>query len=634
MPGFNNGVVWADNVRFDGTGYPGAVTTDGQLLIGSTASPNIRVGTITATAGTGVGVTAGAGSLVVAGIDSTTLVKGVIQLATDPEAIAGADSAKAIVSTSLKAKLGSQTANAFVYGTGDNLALGWTGAATDGQLLIGKTGLAPVAASLTAGTGIGITPGAGTISIAAAASVATSYDGDSGTATPSGNNLDIVGATATGGTATNIVTSGATNVMSIALKNSISQPTTNAAGTGGVYSLGGNRFLHNFASTGVALDNTFLGNNAGNLTNTGKWSTVVGGESGSVLTSGQYNTILGSNSSQALTTGEKNTVVGAYNFLSAIGASNNVVVGYCAGTNATSASSNVFVGDHAGYYDVTAGFNVFVGSYAGEKMIGGDNVGIGNQACRGGNAATSTGQYNVAVGSNSLEKITTGGDNCAIGVTSQRLVTTGSFNTSLASSSLDKLLTGWYNISIGYVSGRSYTGAESSNVIIQNEGVVGESNTIRIGTQGAGNRQENRCFIAGITGVTVSNTALVTLDTTTGQLGTKTIANLPSWTVISADQPAVVGAGYFCNKVGLLSLSLPAASAVGNVIEVSNINTAVGTVLTQGAGQQIYYGSLSTTLGAGGSLTSIAVGDSLKIVCRVADTFWQVVSSVGSWTVV
>ena len=158
--------MWADNVRFDGTGYPGAVTTDGQLLIGSTASPNIRVGTITATAGTGVGVTAGAGSLVVAGIDSTTIVKGVIQLATDPEAISGADSTKAIVSTSLKAKLGSQTANAFVYGAGDNLALGWTGAATDGQLLVGKTGLAPVAASLTAGTGIGITPGAGSISIA------------------------------------------------------------------------------------------------------------------------------------------------------------------------------------------------------------------------------------------------------------------------------------------------------------------------------------------------------------------------------------------------------------------------------------------------------------------------------------
>ena len=61
MPGFNNGVMWADNVRFDGTGYPGAVTTDGQLLIGSTAAPNIRVGTPTGSGG--ITITPGAGAL-------------------------------------------------------------------------------------------------------------------------------------------------------------------------------------------------------------------------------------------------------------------------------------------------------------------------------------------------------------------------------------------------------------------------------------------------------------------------------------------------------------------------------------------------------------------------------------------
>lgn len=61
MPGFNNGVVWADNVRFDGAGYPGAVTTDGQLLIGSTASPNIKVGIPTGSGG--ITVTPGSGTL-------------------------------------------------------------------------------------------------------------------------------------------------------------------------------------------------------------------------------------------------------------------------------------------------------------------------------------------------------------------------------------------------------------------------------------------------------------------------------------------------------------------------------------------------------------------------------------------
>lgn len=47
MAGFDNDVVYANNVDFSG-GSPvtGKVTTDGQMLIGSTASPNIKVGTI------------------------------------------------------------------------------------------------------------------------------------------------------------------------------------------------------------------------------------------------------------------------------------------------------------------------------------------------------------------------------------------------------------------------------------------------------------------------------------------------------------------------------------------------------------------------------------------------------------
>lgn len=47
--GFYNGTtMFADNVSFDGTGgKTPAVTTNGQLLIGSTVAPNIRIGTLT-----------------------------------------------------------------------------------------------------------------------------------------------------------------------------------------------------------------------------------------------------------------------------------------------------------------------------------------------------------------------------------------------------------------------------------------------------------------------------------------------------------------------------------------------------------------------------------------------------------
>ena len=66
MPGFDNGVVYATNVDFSQSSAVSGtaqVTADGQLLIGSTASPNIRVATLTA--GTGVSITNGAGSITI-----------------------------------------------------------------------------------------------------------------------------------------------------------------------------------------------------------------------------------------------------------------------------------------------------------------------------------------------------------------------------------------------------------------------------------------------------------------------------------------------------------------------------------------------------------------------------------------
>ncbi len=56
MPGFDTGsVMYALNVDFTGTSLTSGtpqVTTNGQLLIGSTATPNIKVGTITSPLGT------------------------------------------------------------------------------------------------------------------------------------------------------------------------------------------------------------------------------------------------------------------------------------------------------------------------------------------------------------------------------------------------------------------------------------------------------------------------------------------------------------------------------------------------------------------------------------------------------
>ncbi len=165
-------------------------------------------------------------------------------------------------------------------------------------------------------------------------------------------------------------------------------------------------------------------------------------------------------------------------------------------------------------------------------------------------------------------------------------------------------------------------------------GVVAETNVIRIGTQGASSAQQNSCFIAGIAGVTTSNSEMVTIDTTTGELGSTTIPGGGfTWTVITADQTAAVGNGYICNKAGLLTLTLPASSAVGTIIEVTGMNTAVGWRIAQGSGQTIHFGAMNTTTGATGYLQATAIYDSVRIVCNIANTDWIVLSSEGNITV-
>lgn len=72
MPGFSSitsdeSIVFADNASFDGTSRGGKMTTNGQLWIGATASPHVRLGNITSTGGT-LTITKGPGTI---NIDTT-----------------------------------------------------------------------------------------------------------------------------------------------------------------------------------------------------------------------------------------------------------------------------------------------------------------------------------------------------------------------------------------------------------------------------------------------------------------------------------------------------------------------------------------------------------------------------------
>lgn len=89
------------------------------------------------------------------------------------------------------------TANTFLYGQGDNVAMAELGPLTDGQLIIGSTGNAPVAGSLTSTDGsVTISTGAGTIDLAVAAAddaIMTLTGDDSEAISPTLGNIDIQG---------------------------------------------------------------------------------------------------------------------------------------------------------------------------------------------------------------------------------------------------------------------------------------------------------------------------------------------------------------------------------------------------------------------------------------------------------
>lgn len=212
----------------------------------------------------------------------------------------------------------------------------------------------------------------------------------------------------------------------------------------------------------------------------------------------------------------------------------NTFIGQNSG-NATAFANNTGLGYNSLSNLTNLNFdNVGIGAYAGNGLNSTSNIAIGSQALFGASGPI-TGSVNVAIGTACLENLTSGERNVGIG-SNMFVLTTGSFNFAIGNLTLTQLVSGNNNIAIGsnstFFSGHAYTTSESNNILISNEGVVGESNVMRLGTQGAGNGQVNECFVAGIVGVTVANTQMVTIDSTTGQLGVTALPAVGSFNQI------------------------------------------------------------------------------------------------------
>lgn len=105
------------------------------------------------------------------------------------------------------------------------------------------------------------------------------------------------------------------------------------------------------------------------------------------------------------------------------------------------------------------------------------------------------------------------------------------------------------------------------------------------------------------------------------------------WALAVINTATVPNSGWIANAVGTVQLLLPAVAPLGSIVRVCGL-TAGGWQVTQNGGQQIRFGNMLTTVGAGGSLSSTAAGDSAEILCVTANTGWLVLSGLGMLNVV
>nr|CAB4126324.1 hypothetical protein UFOVP88_5 [uncultured Caudovirales phage] len=325
---------------------------------------------------------------------------------------------------------------------------------------------------------------------------------------------------------------------------------------------------------------------------------------------------------------------------------------------------------------VTANSTVqFVGS--GNTLT--EDFGISNLILGSSGSSISGALLNYGYGQSSLFSLTSGANNCGYGTNSLNALTSGHANCSYGNGSLENLTTGQtncafgngcfagiqssstgntgigysvlfsvngissYNIAIGYQAGSAYRTTESSNILIGSAGVLGESNVMRLGTSGSGNVQVSSCYIAGITGVTVSNPELVTINSSTGQLGIQTLtqnnvlvggasnsvssvapgsngnvltSNGTSWTSAAPAQPALV------------LLSTQTASSSASINFTSFLNAAYTsykvkfTKVLPATNSQNFYMQVSTNNGS--SYLSTAIYGGAYGYCTPSGSAWAI----------
>lgn len=122
-----------------------------------------------------------------------------------------------------------------------------------------------------------------------------------------------------------------------------------------------------------------------------------------------------------------------------------------------------------------------------------------------------------------------------------------------------------------------------------------------------------------------------TVTSSSGNTITITSSTFP-WTVVTTTPiTTAINNGYITNETAATCvLNLPAIAPVGSTIIATNISATQQWQFRANAGQTITLGDTSSPIA--GTATSTKNGDSMTLVCTVADTKWQAISAVGNIT--
>jgi hypothetical protein len=464
------------------------------------------------------------------------------------------------------------------------------GLATNGQLPIGSTGVNPVLNTLTAGAGVSITNGAGSITIAAMGSVPLTFDADSGSAVPSANTITFAGGTgittsasgstvtitSTGATPTYVGDTGTATAISDLLHIRTGYGSGTIDGSGTAQFSASTNFVTLELTDGTG--NTILG--AGAIPNTGS-------------PGGNDNTGLGDLCMQGPGggfIGNSNCGVGASCLENITSGNNNTAMGYEAGADLTTATNNCFYGFHSGITLTTGSHNVFIGYESGgapvSTITGNYNVEIGYEA--GVNYTTSE-SSNVLINSSSTSVV---GESHVLRIGNG----TGSGNQQLNKA----FISGINGVNVGSVASVvSISGDQlGSTTITAGSGisVTPGANTITIAATGAG---------SSLATITLTNTQIKNLKATPilfiAAQGANTIIN-------------PISAVAFLSYGGSNAFVAP-SSSIGIVMNYTSDNTNSNNLI----GSAMSGGSYSQTASNYQIISSVALNNPGTVVANIVN---------------